>query len=914
MFVVVQNENYGYSVATHVNYVGAGNPRLVRFDPLTASLVQTGSVDIFRYDINTDTHRYVETLYKPFDPTEAILLASEVTSSKSSSLHTEGGGFDIVNQNKDIAVNEGLYIHNHDNDYGHSLDTYNKRFALGCRYFWDQVIIDGETFDSSGSCVDLYDYSFSERNIYTANADVATQAYGFVISGSVIISSGSNANLDFSAYDTSSLNLFFVLFNIPAGYDTISVFGAQTTGSYQKLATVAVTPVGQYLTFAYDLNLGTLLLAASGSINAGNYRLHIPNPDPSWTSSFGHAISINEDWLAVGSPYVSGSKGMVYIFKNDTSGSNLDYTLYQRITASSLVPGQLFGWDVSLNKSNAISCPNRLAVGCGAPDNQSVYLFELSSSQWIVTYNFTPTTTSLAPFPYVSGSAPILLSSSYVTSSFGWSVSTWEDTVVIGAPSERVFFEYSGSFAFFEGTAYIFERCPGLPCPTTASNYVLKQKVYGDKYTLKDNRLGYDVSVYGTNMVLGCPKFNNASLLVSQPTANSSCYLKESLIQQNFCTPDLGDVLHGQWIYLLQNTSSSDWELQKTFQRKKHFLSPYRSLGDAVSVGDFSITVGAPMLISDLTRNFNVDYTESMGVSLEDVMGKAYIYNFKNYKHQFYVGNIFYRNGMVVVNTSGSSFEGLFFNPTSPYFYEYDLSYQSQHTINEKQIVCTVEPGEFNVSTNPTALVLPASSFDINKNGQFDFQDADILLRYMQYKNSTILGGFSFDWSSSLLHTDDEISFYKFQANKFTNTDTLFTASLQRFENVDIGFQNLLDFNQDNKIDVNDMNIMWKYFSKRLTEKNYLTFINSNCQRQQVSDAIIYIDSLSKRGALPLIQPEFEHYDANYAADRTGSFLAPMVTTIGLYNGLDLVAVAKLGSSIKLPKTLPINFVIKLDF
>jgi hypothetical protein len=39
-----------------------------------------------------------------------------------------------------------------------------------------------------------------------------------------------------------------------------------------------------------------------------------------------------------------------------------------------------------------------------------------------------------------------------------------------------------------------------------------------------------------------------------------------------------------------------------------------------------------------------------------------------------------------------------------------------------------------------------------------------------------------------------------------------------------------------------------------------------------------------------------------------------LATAIGLYDGLDLVAVAKLGSPIKITPELPINFVVKMDF
>jgi hypothetical protein len=39
-----------------------------------------------------------------------------------------------------------------------------------------------------------------------------------------------------------------------------------------------------------------------------------------------------------------------------------------------------------------------------------------------------------------------------------------------------------------------------------------------------------------------------------------------------------------------------------------------------------------------------------------------------------------------------------------------------------------------------------------------------------------------------------------------------------------------------------------------------------------------------------------------------------MATTIGLYSGLELIAVAKLGNPIKLDGSLPVNFLIKMDF
>jgi len=58
----------------------------------------------------------------------------------------------------------------------------------------------------------------------------------------------------------------------------------------------------------------------------------------------------------------------------------------------------------------------------------------------------------------------------------------------------------------------------------------------------------------------------------------------------------------------------------------------------------------------------------------------------------------------------------------------------------------------------------------------------------------------------------------------------------------------------------------------------------------------------------------FEHYDLSGSMDSTGSFLAPFITTIGLYDdNCDLVAVAKLPQPIKSESEMPVNFIIRFD-
>jgi hypothetical protein len=62
------------------------------------------------------------------------------------------------------------------------------------------------------------------------------------------------------------------------------------------------------------------------------------------------------------------------------------------------------------------------------------------------------------------------------------------------------------------------------------------------------------------------------------------------------------------------------------------------------------------------------------------------------------------------------------------------------------------------------------------------------------------------------------------------------------------------------------------------------------------------------------VKPQFLQYEASSSLDQTGSFLAPYITTIALYdNELNIVAVAKLPQPIKSLPDYPVNFIIRFD-
>jgi len=791
-------------------------------------------------------------------------------------------------------------------NYGYSTATYGD-YAVVCNPAITRYNTNTSSVYYTGS-VDLFRYNQSrDEHDYVSTLYktwrpmvvlLTTEDAGSVSSSADILTENAyGLEIDKDRYTASVENGFGISSDM---YEKLLVVGSpystQATRTGASFLTASFSSVE-----IYDLSLTEF---ATMGPSASVFEIDDPDNIPylGMTGSFGTSVSINQDWLAVGSPYANNSNGIVYLYKNQSVGNYYSWSLYQKITPINPPSQAQFGIDLKLNKYDGPHS-HSMVVGCGNPSASVAYYFEFSNNQWSQSFVFSPDYT-VYPMTFNSDYQPYQISMSYYNG-FGRAVSIYGDAVIVGEPYDRVFYEYSGSTLYEQGSANIFERCDNL-------DYVKFHRVfktYGTPTTLYNNRMGWSVDMFGLNAVAGIPKVNFNTI--------TSCYVAGTLEQLHYCNADLQNLLQGQAMLIHKNTGSGEWEITNVYQKKKKFLSPYRDYGFDVSIADETMVVGSPLLMADSNRNINFSNTRSADISLDDLSGKAYFYLLHNLRETFHIGNIFYRNGKFIIMTSGSVFDGLFFNPTSVYTYEYDMQFKSQHTIYEKQVVCTIDPGEFNVSTNPTAILKSTSSLDINQNGMVDYQDIDVMLRYMQYKNTSILGvPVSTDWSSSIVKSDDEISLlHYYQANTYTeNTAFLTSESIVKWETTDTWMQATLDFNQDNRIDIRDMNILWKYFTNRLTQGNYSTYITPSCKRKLFSDVMDYMNGLSKRYATPTINPQFSDYERSVMFDKTGSFLAPYVTTVGLYDDLNLIAVAKLGSPIKLTPELPINVIIKIDF
>jgi hypothetical protein len=173
------------------------------------------------------------------------------------------------------------------------------------------------------------------------------------------------------------------------------------------------------------------------------------------------------------------------------------------------------------------------------------------------------------------------------------------------------------------------------------------------------------------------------------------------------------------------------------------------------------------------------------------------------------IGNIFYSQGLIVFGRNASLFLKSNWN----------LSFKSTQTIYENEYLLICEQDEFNVSTNPSAVINAGIQTEI--------------------------------------HTDSNGT----TKTIVTNPGVNYIRKKSILENGDI------------------------------FGTNYL-----------------YTGSIGNNSA------GFEHYFLSSSVDTTGSFLTPMITTIGLYDDdLNLVAVAKLPQPIKSEHDLTVNFIVRFD-
>jgi len=615
------------------------------------------------------------------------------------------------------------------------------------------------------------------------------------------------------------------------------------------------------------------------------------------SGSFGCDVSLGNNIIAIGSNKSFNNKGEVFLY---TKTNNV-WTYLTSLTGSYSIAGDYFGTTVKIDASGS----NRLIIANSSSNSSkgTVYLFESSSAGWREVEKFVGDNDYNYKLQHLDNYPSSSYSQNY--DNFGKSLSIYGNYIVIGCPNESQYYEYSGSTLRKRGCAFIYQYCD------TKKEWNQTQKIYNgildkNEAVFKDNKFGYSVDIFENYLVASSLKYNFPfSMSYVSGTLNTVLF--------NESDKNLNNTLG--YVYLYKNINDI-WVPIKNLCRKKQESFPYSVFGHSIAVSTQSLVVGSPCLL--LTADVSV--TQSIS-NHRNIRGYSYVYDFNEFNNNVQIGNVFYRMGDIILKTTASIFEDLsvrnqLYLDSIPY---YDINFDSKVTLYENQIFCTIEPGEFNVSTNPTSTYKLPFDYDINRDENFDFSDVDLILRYICKLN---LGHEK--WWTLVIENKYETSLFNYYTglqtdtyNKIISPQTLnyFSGSLLTQNHISYFTKNalLFDFDGAGKLDINDIFILWKYFSNQLTENLYKKYITIKSTRSTYFDLVKYLDKKTNKINPSYIKEEFFKYQYSSSIDNTGSYLAPYITTVGLYSGVDLVAIGKLGTPIKNGGEFPLNILVKWD-
>lgn len=837
------NESYGYSVAVNNDYVIVGNPTTREYDPCTGIGV-VGEVQLIK------RNRY--------------------------------------NNNYEI---EKTYVQKPTSFWG-NLHTYTTESGSA----GDLGITSSINYESS-SISDSSSFSCSYVSIEHDTSQILLSRFGHSMDigdYDMVISNTEYSESFFGEYDQNTLNTSLV--------NIYTVFDRDTS-------TTCLSESKDNVTFS---DLPRCVITGSSS------------------DEFGQSVSITNEYLAVGSPNYTMGSGSVYVYKYD---GTCGYDLIAHLSSSTQTR---FGYSVALDKKDG----DKLIVGTDNSSDNEVYIYKKDSNDnWNVLQTLTHNTSSTL---FEIGDNNLeLYPISQSNDRYGYSVDIYGKIAIVGSPNDLIYYEYSGSDIVRErGSTYVYTNDIG--CGTVSTDYNLFKKLYGPDDIFKDNLFGYSVSLHENDILIGSPKpyFPFSSLYLSASINRYDKDLKEN---------DFGvSTYNGQSVLYRYTSNSSSLALVTTspISYRKKINESFSAFGHSVDISNEHLAIGSPVILNDdrylespliLEESGSTNVTCSAGdqsveifeflvedtvsecyqcdsssyisltldqPSVDEINGKSFIYNFIDLKSNHNVGNVFYNNNKLIINNEGSVLNDVLKDPVdleNSYIY---MDYKSELKLNEQQYICTIEPGQFNTSTNITSLTDVNIDYGILDKEFFDFQNLDVILRYINYKITTDK---SENWWDVFVEGEVEESIFLYYSSQYPDfeNDKLTDDLKCLLSTKDF------DINDDGMVSILDGILLWKYFIGLLTIKNYQQYITANSKRTVYDDIIKFIDEKTGKLIDSKTKPEFFQYSYSSSLDPTGSFLAPYITTVGLYRGADLIATAKTAHPIKNTGEIPINIVLK---
>lgn len=904
-----QNERFGTSVATYNDFILVGSPS----DNETFSNHKSGRAFIYKINPENDRHDIIKHLY--FDGSQASIINDEANHHL---ISTELGDF-ILYENGNLCATGSTFVIK--DGFGTSTAMTDNFAVVGAPFV---EVCQTDCATTGSGLVFCYQGDKGGPNnwglINVLQGENTTDEFGYStsIKGDTLVVGAPGYN-----NNSGAIYIFKLKRYMSGECDSIPTSSLSsgslvtlddsdfivTTGSNLYLQSLFYKGLWQPTSIECqdELILPETDLVPGYVIGDYTWRLHQKIVGPSG-SRFGGDVSVSSDVLVIGNRSLEVSPKLAWVYTSILSGSTCPLPI----------------WSLKTTLSSSGVVTNILPDGLDGNNESNNY--------------------------------------------FGFSVATNGTHIAIGAPRDT-FTDY------YIGTVYLYEYAKSLECSTVIDKDVsFIGRLYADTIKLETNDFGTSVSMNHNRLVVGAPKDfqHNTSVSLIDYTETGSFDVSGSPVivsgsrfdvenfTQSFGRYDSRAIDGNFYIYNLV----SDIELEKKINWTKRVNYPNKRYAYDVSIGNSLICVGSPLYSSRTTSSelyndemFNDIPSNWQNSASTEMRGNAFSYNISELEDGSAVGNVFYKNGTIVLTHTGSQFKNVFF--TSGSESGYTLEYKGQHTINEQEIIVSINPGEFNVSTNPTSLINDIP-FDVNRDGLFDVNDLAVVLKYINGEPIVDLSklGDSIGteqnykwWNNGPILTESEDLLLA--SSIFDNISTLGFLTQERYDYITVNLVNTgllnIDGNSDEInplpkgiIDPKDAIILFHYFNNTLTPEILRDLVDDSSTRPYMRDIFAYLDRMTGKSSgglltktqatilknrsgsiVPpmygtnngsLIDPNFMNFTESSSLNRTGSYLSPYITTIGLYSGGTLVAVAKMGKPIKNLIDYPMNIAVRFDF
>jgi hypothetical protein len=865
-----ENERFGYSVSAWYKYIVAGAP----MDSSSFAESRTGHVQLFKYDTNVGSHRFVKKIISPFTQNG---FAQEFGSDNSLLIQNEDGCFPFI----DIS--------------GSCPDsTLADEFGSAISIRDDSLVIGAPNGDHAVSCSPHSGFVYVYDK-YKGGAD----NWGLV---SILEGSGSNARFG-EAVSVDGDLMAVGAPGVDGNRGSVYVFRRKIYPNkmpgYDNCSTIATASFWNYVTSEHDLY--ERVITEDGITVVGEATA------PEFLMGSGSTISSDCSWVL--ETVLSASVGST----EDFFGSSLEVSDDRIIVGCRKTNGKGYAALFTASFDTASTCPT--------PSWSEYRLFRANNDP----ADLDP----LSPFNAIETYLPY--------DGFGRKVSMNGDHIVICSYFDKSFVPFVGSADTKSiGAAYFFSyanvQCqPGNGSSVKVFDCALRYKTFGDRSTVINNNFARDCSVRGTRAaVSSLPDKQWYSASYNSTGTGSYTFERESYDSEN-SFDQLGTL--GRVSFFDFDAETLAWNRIKTMKRSKEAGVPNYAYGWSVCLSDFIsgskfLVAGSPVFnYADPSQfsHFTGSYELRSSGFPSKYSGSLYVYDLDELEENPQVGNVFYKNGQIVLTDTSSNFNQILTNTGSRGF---DLTYQGSHTIFEHEYLVTINPGEFNYSTNPSSLVNYPILFDVNHDGKFDFDDIDLILRFLNKQKfydvmDTDDDGFVTEtdtlrdeswWNNDILMTEaGDVILHETHGTVPNTGSVMLSADVYNYIQTRLVDTMLLDIDGNGQIDLRDGYLLFNYWAETLSSDIIEKYIDGDSTRRYYMAFRDYISKYTGELNGFLVDPNMQNYLASSSYDPTGSYLSPNITTIGLYDHNQLVVVAKLGHPIKNLIDWPINIIVRFD-